>query len=176
MPVSMTITGEDEIDFRRALCRLAAPYLENFVETGGFDDPEPNAPEPPIPPPLDAAQQPEAVADAPKRTGRPRGSTNKPKANGNGAEPPQTETPLVRVELNGGEIRAQAPANGALVEVMSLAEQIQIITDAAHDQPDKFKPLLVPLRDKLGVQYVSKAAEKDRPVLQAFINEHGLAV
>jgi hypothetical protein len=68
------------------------------------------------------------------------------------------------------------PENGALVELLSLTEQIQIITDAAHDQPDKFKPLLAPLRDKLGVQYVSKAVEKDRPVLQAFINEHGLAV
>jgi hypothetical protein len=157
MPISMTITGEDENDFRRQLMRVAAPYLEGFIEAGGFNDPEPDAPEAPptAPSAPSTAREPEAVADAPKKGGRPRGSTKKP----NGAEPPQTE-----------------PANGALVEALPLAEQIQIITDAAHDQPEKFKPLLVPLRDKLGVQYVSKAAEKDRLVLQTFINEHGLAV
>jgi hypothetical protein len=165
MSVSMTIIGEDENDFRRQLMRIAVPYLEGFAETGGFD-PEPEATEPSPPPTTGQASPPtpEVTPDTPKRTGRPRGSTNKPKTNGNGAEPPpQTE--------------AQAPpANGAIGDAMSLAEQIQLITDAAHDQPDKFKPLLVPLRDKLGVQYVSKALEKDRPVLQAFINEHGLAV
>jgi hypothetical protein len=164
MPVSMTITGDDEIDFRRALCRLAAPYLENYVETGGFNEPEPDEatePSPPPPPPAAAA----APEPEPKK-GRPRGSTNKPKTNGNGAEPPpQTEAQA-----------PEPPANGAVIELLSLAEQIQLITDAAHEQPDRFKPLLVPLRDKLGVQYVSKAAEKDRPVLQLFINEHGLAV
>ena len=163
MSVSMTITGEDEVDFRRALCRLAAPYLENFVEAGGFDDPfEPEATEPPHPTATTAAPEPapDPAPETPKKGGRPKGSTNKPKTNGSGAEPAQT---------------AEAQP-GALVEVMPLAEQIQIITDAAHDQPEKFKPLLVPLRDKLGVQYVSKALEKDRPVLQAFINEHGLAV
>lgn len=165
MSVSMTIIGEDEIDFRRQLMRIAVPYLEGFSETGGFE-PEPEATEPPPPPAAQASPPPPDVAvSAPKRTGRPRGSTNKPKTNGNGAEPPpQTEA------------QAQAPANGAVVELLSLAEQIQIITDAVYDQPDKFKPLLVPLRDKLGVQYVAKAAEKDRPVLQMFINEHGLAV
>jgi hypothetical protein len=158
MTVSITIVGEDEMDFRRQLCRIAVPYLENFAETGGFDGPEPEATEP-SPPPTAAA--PEPAPEQPKKTGRPRGSTNKPKTNGSGAEPPpQTE--------------AQTPPNGA--DALPLTEQIQIITDAAHDQPDKFKPLLVPLRDKLGVQYVSKALEKDRPVLQAFINEHGLAV
>ena len=158
MPISLTITGEDENDFRRQLCRLAAPYLEGFVESGGFD-PEPDAPEPP---PIAPTEPAASVAGAPKRGGRPKGSTNKPKTNGGGE---QTET-----------TQAQEPANGAAIDLLPLAEQIQIITDAAHDAPDKFKPLLVPLRDKLGVQYVSKAAEKDRPVLQEFINAHGLAV
>ena len=164
MPVSMTITGEDENDFRRQLMRIAVPYLENFAETGGFNGPEPEATEPPPPNTTATSAAPEPTPDpapeTPKKGGRPKGSTNKPKTNGSGAEPAQT---------------AEAQP-GALVEVMPLAEQIQIITDAAHDQPEKFKPLLVPLRDKLGVQYVSKALEKDRPVLQAFINEHGLAV
>jgi hypothetical protein len=158
MTVSITIVGEDENDFRRQLMRIAVPYLEGFVEADGFSDPsEPEATEPPPSPPAASASS----AAEPKKGGRPRGSTNKPKTNGNGAEPPQTQA---------------QPENGALVELLSLTEQIQIITDAAHDQPDKFKPLLAPLRDKLGVQYVSKAAEKDRPVLQEFINEHGLAV
>jgi hypothetical protein len=160
MTVSMTIIGEDENDFRRQLCRIAVPYLENFAETGDFG-PEPEATEPPTAtePSTATTAAPEPAPETPKKGGRPRGSTNKPKTNGSGAEPPQTE--------------AQP---GALVEVLPLAEQIQIITDAAHDHPEKFKPLLVPLRDKLGVQYVSKALEKDRPVLQAFINDHGLAV
>jgi hypothetical protein len=159
MTVSITITGEDEIDFRRKLIRVATPFLESFVEAEVFD----TEPETAEPPPAVQASLPEVAPDTPKRTGRPRGSTNKPKTNGNGAEPPPPQT----------QAQTQAPpANGLL----SLAEQIQLITDAAHDQPDRFKPLLVPLRDKLGVQYVSKAAEKDRPVLQAFINEHGLAV
>jgi hypothetical protein len=158
MTVSMTIVGEDENDFRRQLMRLAVPYLEGFADAGGFNEPEPEATEPPPPPPSTSDAAPETP-----RKGRPKGSTNKPKTNGSGAEPPPPQT------------EAQ-PANGALVEAMPLAEQIQIITDAAHDQPEKFKPLLVPLREKLGVQYVSKALEKDRPVLQAFINEHGLAV
>lgn len=155
MAVSITITGEDEIDFRRQLMRIAVPYLQGFAETGGFD------PEPAEVEPEQAAATPEpAPAPEPRKQGRPKGSTNKPKSNG--AEPqPETQT--------------APPPNGA-GEPLALAEQIQIITDAAHDQPDKFKPLLVPLRDKLGVQYVSKAAEKDRPVLQEFINEHGLAV
>jgi hypothetical protein len=173
MPISITITGEDENDWRRQLMRIATPYLEGFIEAGGFTDPEPEATEPPSAAELAAhaaaaiapTPPPDAV-DTPKRIGRPRGSTNKPKTNGNGAEPPpQTET------------EAQAPpANGAIPYILPLTEQIQLITDAAHDQPDRFKPLLVPLRDKLGVQYVSKATEKDRPVLQAFITEHGLAV
>jgi hypothetical protein len=165
MPISITITGEDENDWRRQLMRIATPYLEGFIEAGGFSDPEPEAVEAP-PPAAQASLPPEVAPDTPKRTGRPRGSTNKPKTNGNGAEPPpQTET------------EAQTPpANGAIPYILPLTEQIQLITDAAHDQPDRFKPLLVPLRDKLGVQYVSKAAEKDRPVLQAFINQHGLAV
>jgi hypothetical protein len=154
--IKMTIIADDEVDFRRKICRLAVPYMEGYAEAGGFNEPEPEATEPPPPPPPTSDAAPETP-----RKGRPRGSTNKPKTNGSGAEPPQTEA---------------QPANGALVEVMSLAEQIQLITDAAHDQPEKFKPLLVPLREKLGVQYVSKALEKDRPVLQAFINEHGLAV
>ena len=172
MTVSITIIGEDENDFRRQLMRIATPYLEDFIEAGGFTDPEPQATEPPSAaaelaayavaaktpaPPPDV----EVAADAPKKTGRPRGSTNKPKTNGDGAEPPQAEAQT-------------QPTNG--VALLALTEQIQLITDAAHDQPDKFKPLLVPLRDKLGVQYVSKAVEKDRPVLQDFINEHGLAV
>jgi hypothetical protein len=158
MTVSITIVGEDEIDFRRQLMRIATPYLEGFIEAGGFTDPgEPETAEPPPSPPAASASS----AAEPKKGGRPRGSTNKPKTNGAGAEPPQTQA---------------QPENGALVELLLLTEQIQIITDAAHDQPDKFKPLLAPLRDKLGVQYVSKAAEKDRPVLQDFINEHGLAV
>jgi hypothetical protein len=156
MPIKLEIIAEDEIDLRRIICRLATPMLENFLETGGFNDPEPDAPEPP---PTEPAA---SVAGAPKRGGRPKGSTNKPKTNGG---EPQTET-----------TQAQEPANGAAIDLLPLAEQIQIITDAAHDAPDKFKPLLVPLRDKLGVQYVSKAAEKDRPVLQEFINAHGLAV
>ena len=156
MTVSITIIGEDENDFRRQLCRLAVPYLEGYMEANG-PDPELEATEPPTA----QTSSPEPAPDAPKKGGRPRGSTNKPKTNGAGAEPPQTQA---------------QPENGALVELLSLTEQIQIITDAAHDQPDKFKPLLAPLRDKLGVQYVSKAVEKDRPVLQAFINEHGLAV
>jgi len=151
MTVSITITGEDENDFRRKLIRVSLPFLEGYMEAN-HAEPEPELVEPP---PL------EVTPDTPKKTGRPRGSTNKPKTNGAGAEPPQTQA---------------QPENGAVVELMSLTEQIQIITDAAHDQPDKFKPLLAPLRDKLGVQYVSKAVEKDRPVLQAFINEHGLAV
>jgi hypothetical protein len=165
MSITLTIIADDENDYRRQLMRIATPYLEGYLLEGeGNDDfdPEPVTAEPP---PAAQASLPEVAPDAPKKTGRPRGSTNKPKTNGSGAEPPQTET------------QAQAPpANGALVELLPLAEQIQLITDAAHDQPDRFKPLLVPLRDKLGVQYVSKAAEKDRPVLQAFINEHGLAV
>jgi hypothetical protein len=165
MTVSITITGEDEIDFRRQLMRIATPYLEGFVEnesgefepyTGEINLPLRESYEPTAEPPPAVAAAPE-----PKKGGRPRGSTNKPKTNGNGAEPPQTQA---------------QPENGAVVELLSLTEQIQIITDAAHDQPDKFKPLLAPLRDKLGVQYVSKAVEKDRPVLQDFINEHGLAV
>ena len=155
MAVSITITGEDEIDFRRQLMRIAVPYLQGFAETGGFD-PEPAEAEPE----QTAAATPEPAPETPRKQGRPKGSTNKPKSNG--AEPQ-------------AEAQTAPPSNGA-GEPLSLAEQIQIITDAAHDQPDKFKPLLVPLRDKLGVQYVSKAAEKDRPVLQEFINEHGLAV
>jgi hypothetical protein len=172
MPISITITGEDENDWRRQLMRIATPYLEGFIEAGGFTDPEPD-PDAPKPPPVEVLSGPHSAATdeitlaAPKRTGRPRGSTNKPKTNGNGAEPPPPQT----------ETEAQAPpANGAIPYILPLTEQIQLITDAAHDQPDRFKPLLVPLRDKLGVQYVSKAAEKDRPVLQSFINEHGLAV
>ena len=168
MTVSMTITGEDEVDFRRALCRLAAPYLENFVEAGGFDDPfEPEATGPPHPNMTATAAAPEPAPDpapeTPKKGGRPKGSTNKPKTNGSGAEPPQTEA-------------QPQPTPGEVVEVLPLTEQIQIITDAAHDHPEKFKPLLVPLREKLGVQYISKALEKDRPTLQTFIHEHGLAV
>jgi hypothetical protein len=151
--ITLTITAEDENDYRRQICRLAVPYFEGFNEAGGFKEPEPEAVEPS--PPAEA----QAPAPEPKKGGRPRGSTNKPKANGAGAEPPQTEL-----------------TTGEMVDMLSLAEQIQIITDAAHDQPDKFKPLLVPLRDKLGVQYVSKATEKDRPVLQEFISAHGLAV
>jgi hypothetical protein len=155
MTVSITITGEDENDFRRKLIRVSLPFLEGYMEAN--DEPEPApAPETAEPP---LVTQSEATVDAPKRTGRPKGSTNKPKTNG--------------AEL---QTAAEPSANGELVELMSLSEQIQLITDAAHDQPDKFKPLLAPLRDKLGVQYVSKAVEKDRPVLQAFINEHGLAV
>lgn len=168
MSVSITISGEDENDFRRQLCRLAAPYLEGFLEAGGFTDPDPDpeTAEPPSTVQTTPFNTGSPVPEAPRRTGRPRGSTNKPKTNGNGAEPPpQTETEA-----------SPAPTNGEVVEFLPLAEQIQIITDAAHDHPDKFKPLLVPLRDKLGVQYVSKAVEKDRPVLQAFIHEHGLAV
>jgi hypothetical protein len=163
MPIQLTITADDENDFRRQLMRVSMPYLEGFIEAEGFTNPEPEVNEVATAAPDPA---PDPVPETPKRTGRPRGSTNKPKTNGAGAEPPpQAET------------QAQAlPANGALVELLTLSEQIQIITDAAHDQPDKFKPLLVPLRDKLGVQYVSKALEKDRPVLQMFINEHGLAV
>lgn len=158
MAISMTITGEDEIDFRRQFLRIAVPMLENFAETGGFNDPEPAEAEPEQT--AATTVTPEPTPETPRKQGRPKGSTNKPKSNG--AEPqPETQT--------------APPPNGA-GEPLSLAEQIQIITDAAHDQPDKFKPLLVPLRDKLGVQYVSKAAEKDRPVLQEFINEHGLAV
>jgi hypothetical protein len=162
MPIHLTIIADDENDYRRMLMRVATPYLEGFLEADGFAvELEPEATE--APPPAEA-QAPPSAPETPKRTGRPRGSTNKPKTNGNGAEP-HTET------------QAQAPpTNGAVIELLTLAEQIQIITDAAHDQPDKFKPLLVPLRDQLGVQYVSKAAEKDRPVLQEFINEHGLAV
>jgi hypothetical protein len=162
MPIHLTIIAEDEYDYRRMLMRVATPYLEGFLEADGFAV-EPEATE--APPPADA-QAPPSAPETPKRTGRPRGSTNKPKTNGNGnGAEPHIET------------QAQAPpTNGAVVELLTLAEQIQIITDAAHDQPDKFKPLLVPLRDKLGVQYVSKALEKDRPVLQEFINEHGLAV
>ena len=158
MPVSITITGEDENDFRRQFCRLAASLMADFPEVlGGFNDPEPA--EPPPPPTTGSA---EAVApETPKKGGRPKGSTNKPKTNGSGAEPPQTEA---------------QPTPGEVVEVLPLTEQIQIITDAAHDHPEKFKPLLVPLREKLGVQYISKALEKDRPTLQAFIHEHGLAV
>ena len=160
MTISMTIIGEDEMDFRRQLCRIAVPYLENFAETGGFNGPEPEATEPPHPTATTAAPEPAPSApETPKKGGRPKGSTNKPKTNGNGAEPPQTE--------------AQPDA---LVDALPLAEQIQIITDAAHDHPEKFKPLLVPLREKLGVQYISKALEKDRPTLQTFIHEHGLAV
>jgi len=170
MPISITITGEDENDWRRQLMRIATPYLEGFIEAGGFTDPEPD-PDAPKPPPVEVLSGPHSAAtdeittSAPKRTGRPRGSTNKPKTNGNGAEPPpQPELPQMETQ------------SGAIPYILPLTEQIQLITDAAHDQPDRFKPLLVPLRDKLGVQYVSKAAEKDRPVLQAFINEHGLAV
>ena len=155
MAVSITITGEDEIDFRRQLMRIAVPYLEGFAQTGGFN-PEPAEAEPE--PPAQATAATPEPAPEPRKQGRPKGSTNKPKSNGAEAQP-----------------ETQPPPNGA-GEPLALAEQIQIITDAAHDQPDKFKPLLVPLRDKLGVQYVSKAAEKDRPILQEFINEHGLAV
>jgi hypothetical protein len=153
MTVSITITGEDENDFRRKLIRISLPFLEGYMEASDEPEPAPEMAEPPL------VKPPEATADAPKRTGRPKGSTNKPKTNG--------------AEL---QTATEPPANGQLVELLSLSEQIQIITDAAHDQPEKFKPLLAPLRDKLGVQYVSKAAEKDRPVLQDFINEHGLAV
>jgi hypothetical protein len=161
MTVSITIIGEDENDFRRQLCRLAVPYLEGYMEANGLD-PEPEATEPSVEVPSGPrSAATDEITSAPKKGGRPRGSTNKPKTNGAGAEPPQTQA---------------QPENGALVELLSLTEQIQIITDAAHDQPDKFKPLLAPLRDKLGVQYVSKAVEKDRPALQAFINDHGLAV
>ena len=152
--IKMTIIADDEVDFRRKICRLAVPYMEGYVEAGGFNEPEPEATEPPPPAPSTSDAAPETP-----RKGRPKGSTNKPKTNGSGAEPPPPQT-------------GAQPANGDL----PLAEQIQIITDAAHDHPEKFKPLLVPLRDKLGVQYVSKALEKDRPVLQAFINDHGLAV
>jgi hypothetical protein len=170
MSITLTITADDESDYRRQLMRIATPYLEGYLLEGeGADDfdPEPVTAEPPPPLAVQASPPPEVAPDTPKRTGRPRGSTNKPKTNGNGAEPPPPQT----------ETQAQAPpTNGALVELLTLSEQIQLITDAAHDQPDRFKPLLVPLRDKLGVQYVSKAAEKDRPVLQEFINEHGLAV
>jgi hypothetical protein len=166
MPITLTIIADDENDYRRMLMRVAEPYLERLVEAGGFTDSEPEATEPP-PPTV------EATAPEPKKTGRPKGSTNKPKTtNGNGAEP-QTEPREQNAYSDG--LNKPSP-NGALIELLSLAEQVQIITDAAHDQPDKFKPLLVPLRDKLGVQYVSKAVEKDRPVLQMFINEHGLAV
>ena len=162
MPIQLTITADDENDFRRQLMRVSMPYLEGFIEAEGFTNPEPEVNEVATAAPDPA---PDPVPETPKRTGRPRGSTNKPKTNGNGAEPPpQTET------------EAQAPPANGPAELLTLAEQIQLITDAAHDQPDKFKPLLVPLRDKLGVQYVSKALEKDRPVLQSFINDHGLAV
>jgi len=164
MSVSMTITGEDEVDFRRALCRLAAPYLQDFLEVDFAEPTDPETAEPPpaaqaSPPPTEPAQ-----AAEPKKGGRPKGSTNKPKTNGSGAEPPQTEAAQPQ------------PTPGQIVEVLPLTEQIQIITDAAHDHPEKFKPLLVPLREKLGVQYISKALEKDRPTLQTFIHEHGLAV
>lgn len=157
MPITLTIIADDENDYRRMLMRVATPYLEGFIEADGFAI----EPEEIETPPAEAQAPPTAPEEvppaAPKR-GRPRKA--------NGSEPQteaQTQTP-------------PPPTNGAGVELLSLTEQIQIITDAAHDQPDKFKPLLVPLRDKLGVQYVSKAVEKDRPVLQDFINEHGLAV
>jgi hypothetical protein len=169
MPIQLTITADDENDFRRQLMRVSMPFLEGFIEAEGFTNPEPEANEPSHLAQVATAgpePAPDPAPDTPKRTGRPKGSTNKPKTNGNGAEPPpQTET------------QAQAPpANGEVVEILPLAEQIQLITDAAHDHPDKFKPLLVPLREKLGVQYISKALEKDRPTLQLFIHEHGLAV
>jgi hypothetical protein len=168
MAISMTITGDDENDFRRQLMRIAVPYLEGFTEAGGFGgpEPEPDAPEPPTVGPsgpqsaaTDEITTP--VAPEPKKGGRPKGSTNKPKSNGQGE--PETQQPA---QTQPGEV----------VEILPLAEQIQIITDAAHDQPDKFKPLLVPLREKLGVQYISKALEKDRRTLQQFIYEHGLAI
>ena len=154
MTVSMTIVGDDENDFRRQFCRIAASLMADYA-LDGFNDPEPEATEPPAA----TTAAPDPVPETPKKGGRPRGSTNKPKSNGSGAEPAQTEAQL-----------------GEVVELMPLAEQIQIITDAAHDHPDKFKPLLVPLREKLGVQYVSKALEKDRFTLQEFIHQHGLAV
>lgn len=161
MAISITITGDDEVDFRRQLIRAATPFLEGFIDAGGFS-PEPEEVEVEPSPPAQTTAAPEPAPE-PKTGGRPRGSKNKPKTNGNGAEPqPEAQT--------------QTPTNGAAIELLALAEQIQIITDAAHDQPDKFKPLLVPLREQLGVQYISKALEKDRPTLQGFINEHGLAV
>lgn len=151
--IKLRINADNEHDLCRVLARLGSLVLaEDMAEAHALDTP-PDAPPPAETPPSAAASEPE-----PKKRGRPAGSTNKPKTNGG---EPQTEA-----QTQGG-----AP-NGLL----PLTEQIQIITDAAHDQPDKLKPLLAPLREKLGVQYISKAAEKDRPALQEFINEHGLAV
>jgi hypothetical protein len=159
MGIKLRIKADNEHEFRRMLTTLASPFLADIVSE--LPDMGDNQPEP----------QPEPQK---AKGGRPKGSTNKPKANG--AEPPQTEPPSIEFPAaDRRAAQAQTPApNGSTF--LSLAEQVQIITDAAHDQPDKLKPLLVPLREKLGVQYISKATEKDREVLQGFINEHGLAV
>lgn len=154
MTIKLRIKAETPAELSVYLAQLGEPHIRKMLD--GLD--QGDAAEPP---PATEASPPPPAASAPgaepRKQGRPKGSTNKPKTNG-GEPQPETQT--------------GAAPNGLL----PLAEQIQIITDAAHDQPDKVKPLLAPLREKLGVQYISKAAEKDRPVLQDFINEHGLAV
>jgi hypothetical protein len=168
MSIKLKIKAENEHEFRRMLTRLAVPFLEGMVDEGetgggetkeigaheyvdGFASPQGTTAPPAAPPEPDPAH-------TKGKTGRPRGSSKK----GNGAEPsPEPQT------------QAQTDAAASM---LTLADQVQIITEAARLDRASFAPRLDELRKSLGLDLVAKSEEKHRPILQAFIDKHGLAV
>jgi hypothetical protein len=158
--IKLKIKADNEHDYLRILARITTPYLATMMEAGEFETGPGTEPAPTPEPPQVEAQTPEPdPAHAKGKTGRPKGSSKK----GNGAEPASPEP----------QTQAQTDAAASM---LTLADQVQIITEAARLDRASFAPRLDELRKSLGLDLVAKSEEKHRPILQAFIDKHGLAV